>query len=125
MDNSVSPDDYFDYRICFESRTGFPKVDRELDIVILNQTPPLLTYEILKKGKLVSCQDKRKLVFFIARAIKRYLDTEHLRSVQFGALDKRIKKGSFGHLRGSHLFSVEKIRDLSAKIASNRKDEEK
>lgn len=122
IDNTVPPEKYFDFRITFRSRNGFPRLEGELDLVILNETPPLLTYEIIRKGKLIYCKDKHRLVLYIARAIQRYLDTKHLRKMQFSAVTKRIKEGKFGHLSGSDPITLEKIRDLSAKITATGKD---
>lgn len=123
LDPSVPGDRYFEFKTLFQSRAGFPHLDNKLDLVILNESSPLLSYEILKKGELVDCKDRRRLVFYIARAIQRYLDTAHLRSQQFAALNKRIKEGQFGHLQGSDSNTLEEVRDLHSKIASSRKDE--
>jgi len=46
----------------------------EVDLVILNEAPPLLKYQVIRHGKLLYCRDERARVEFEARAQDEYLD---------------------------------------------------
>jgi predicted nucleotidyltransferase len=46
----------------------------EVDLVILNEAPPLLKYQVIRHGKLLYCKDERARVEFEARAQDEYLD---------------------------------------------------
>lgn len=67
------------------------KTDR-LDLVVLNQAPPLLRHEVIKYGRLLK-DDAARRVPFEAEAIREFLDTAYLRRVQQVALREEIKKG--------------------------------
>jgi len=70
-----------------------------LDLVVLNQAPPLLRHEIVKYGRLLK-DDADRRVPFEAEAIRECLDTAYLRQVQRIALAEKIRKGSaFGPQR--------------------------
>ncbi|MCG2813747.1 MAG: nucleotidyltransferase domain-containing protein, partial [Thermodesulfovibrionales bacterium] len=82
----------------------------KVDIVILNVASPLLSHEIIKKGILLFSKDEEKCREYTAKATMRYLDTIHLRRVQDRILHERIRRGDFGYFKGSHKYSIEKIR---------------
>lgn len=46
----------------------------EVDLVILNNDPLRFTYHILKTGKLLYCRDQNRLIDFIEKTKKLYLD---------------------------------------------------
>ena len=46
----------------------------EIDLVILNEAPPALKYEIIKKGILVFCRNENVYDEFYLRAMKEYFD---------------------------------------------------
>lgn len=45
-----------------------------IDVVILNEAPPLLSHRILKEGKLVFSSDEKKRLGFETKAVMQYLD---------------------------------------------------
>jgi hypothetical protein len=81
-----------------------------VDVVILNIASPLLSHEVIKKGLLLFSKDEKKRIDYSVKATMRYLDTIHLRKVQDSILHKRIRRGDFGYFKGSHKYSIEKIR---------------
>lgn len=105
---------FFDMRLKFMSNCPGKG---EKDVVILNDSPPLLAYEIVSRGKPILLKDKKAFISFKAKAFCRYLDTKRLRSVQYSALVRRIKEGRIGHFEGNNSISVAKVRELSGKIA--------
>ncbi len=66
--------------------------DKPLDIVFLTtRTDPLLSYEILTKGKLLYERKKESYIKFKVFAWKRYLDTKKFRDLEDLYLKKEIK----------------------------------
>jgi len=61
----------------------------EVDLVILNDDPLRFAYQILKIGKLLYCRDENRLIDFIEKTIKLYLDFKPRRD-QF---DREFLKG--------------------------------
>lgn len=68
----------------------------EADVVILNEAPLFLAYNILKQGKLVVCRDEGERVGFHFRVMRDYFDFQSPISVQNEYLKERLKNGSFG-----------------------------
>ncbi len=81
-----------------------------IDIVLLNIASPLLSHEVIKKGMLLFSKDKAKHIQYTANSTMRYLDTIYLRKVQDRILHKNIRSGDFGRFKGSHKYSIEKVR---------------
>lgn len=64
-----------------------------IDLVILNQAPPLLIHSVMRTGKLLFCKDEERRVLFLAKKLSEALDFEiHLRKYQ-EALRKRFEEG--------------------------------
>lgn len=63
---------------------------RRVDLVVLNEAPPLLTHEAIRGGRLIVCRDEDERVRFQTRATTRYLDTRYLRQVQHRYLRERV-----------------------------------
>lgn len=68
----------------------------EVDIVMLNQAPPLLRHRAIRDRKLLVERDPVARVRLDARALLDYLDTKPLRAEMSRGLHKRIKEGRFG-----------------------------
>jgi predicted nucleotidyltransferase len=91
-----------------------------IDVVVLNMASPLLSHEIIKKGILLFSKDEEKCREYTAKATMRYLDTIHLRRVQDRILHERIRRGDFGYFKGSHKYSIEKVRKVAADSSTVR-----
>ncbi|HWR58592.1 MAG TPA: nucleotidyltransferase domain-containing protein [Thermodesulfovibrionales bacterium] len=81
-----------------------------VDVVVLNTASPLLSHEVIKKGRLLFSKDEKARLEYTVRASMRYLDTIHLRKVQDTILREKIRRGDFGHFKGSHKYSIEAVR---------------
>ena len=68
----------------------------EVDVVMLNQAPPLLRHRAVRDGKLLVERDPVARVRLDARALLDYLDTKPLRAEMSRGLRKRIREGRFG-----------------------------
>ena len=65
----------------------------DLDLVILNDAPPVLAHQVLSKGKLVFERSRTARVAFQVRAVNLYLDTEPMRALYRRYLKQRIREG--------------------------------
>ncbi len=88
-----------EYRLkLMERLSKFLKSDH-LDLVVLNQAPPLLRHEIIKYGRLLKENAARRIPFE-TEVIRECLDTAYLRQIQRAALAENIRKGTaFGPQR--------------------------
>ncbi|MDA8236247.1 MAG: nucleotidyltransferase domain-containing protein [Clostridia bacterium] len=57
--------------------------ENKVDLVFLAEAPPLLQYQVIKEGKLLFIKDEDYRAIYEARIVKMYLDTQHLRRVQY------------------------------------------
>ena len=88
-----------DYRLNLMEKLAKILKSDNLDLVVLNQAPPLLRHEIIKYGRLLK-EDASRRIPFEAEAIRECLDTAYLRQVQRAALVENTRKGNaFGPQR--------------------------
>lgn len=64
-----------------------------VDLVLLNDAPPLLRYEVIKHGQVLK-ENKEKRVIFEIRVLSEYMDTEHLRRTQSMYLKEKLLQGA-------------------------------
>jgi uncharacterized protein len=62
----------------------------EIDLIIMNDAPPNMAFQILKTGKLLFCNDKSALTDFRDHLVKFYLDFKYKRDVFDAAFLKGI-----------------------------------
>ena len=97
LSETVPRESYLDYRIALmQELTRIFRSD-EVQVVILNQAPPLLAYKVIVEGKPLLCRDELARLRFRTDATRRYLDTKPLRRVQETATARRIREARFGH----------------------------
>jgi predicted nucleotidyltransferase len=58
----------------------------DVDVVILNNAPPLLRHRATSRGRLIYCRDDAARAKFEAAALRGYVDTKPLRDAQDRAL---------------------------------------
>lgn len=68
---------------------------RDVDLVLLNEAPPLLSHRVLRDGILLHVNDEKALADFRFRALQTYLDTKPLRQARTAALRERLDRGAF------------------------------
>jgi len=73
VESKMSPSDRFDLKLRLSSRissfSGTP-----VDLVLLNDAPVPLAYEVIKYGKLILCMDPEKRVDYETFVLRKYLD---------------------------------------------------
>lgn len=75
--------------------SGILKTD-EIDIVLLNESTPLLIHSIMQTGKLLFSKDELERIRFLSKNLKEYLEMEYYREKYQEAMKKRIKERNFG-----------------------------
>lgn len=65
----------------------------DLDVVLLNEAPPALRFNIIKNGKLLYVDNEKERIDFESQTIIDYIDTYPLRDVYNRYLFKNIKEG--------------------------------
>lgn len=114
LTTKVKTNQFFDKRLKFMADCP---ITGSKDIIILNESSPLLAYEVVAHGKPVFVKDKKALIDFTVVAYRRYFDTKELRKTQHQAMAQRIKEGRLGYFKGNDSIKVAKIREFSRKIA--------
>jgi predicted nucleotidyltransferase len=96
LDERLTPDERFAERLALTGELGQIFRTDDADVVILNEAPPLLSFEALRGGVLLYCPDSRERVEFQVRTVREYEDTAPLRRILGEAVERRIRAGTFG-----------------------------
>jgi predicted nucleotidyltransferase len=70
-----------------------------VDILILNQAPPVINRQVIITGKLIYCESEKIRINFEISTLKRYADTEPIRRIKRFYMNKRIEKGLSAYVR--------------------------
>src|SRR5207237_10645034 len=65
----------------------------DIDLILLNQAPPLLAHRVLKKGKLILERSVSARVAFQVQTVNRYFDTLPMRNLYLNYLKKQAREG--------------------------------
>lgn len=95
LDRVVKQGAYFDKRLDFISKFCLHLKTNEVEMVILNEAPMLLAYQVVKEGILLYERDHNQRIAFETRIIGRYLDSKYYRKIGITYLKKRIERGNF------------------------------
>lgn len=83
--------DAFRYRLILMEELARVLKGADFDLITLNDAPLTLQYEIIRDGKVLK-EDKRRRVDFETRVLSRYLDTAHLRKTRQHDLKERFMR---------------------------------
>ncbi len=75
------------------------RLGKRVDVVILNHATLLLSFQVLKNGRLIFCRSEKLRFLFHYRVQREYLDIQPLREVQNFYLQRRMREGNLG---GTH-----------------------
>ena len=64
-----------------------------VDIILLNNAPPLLLRRVIGTGKLIFCLSEKERIRFELESLKRHADTAHIRKIKRFYMKQRIEKG--------------------------------
>ena len=71
--------------------------ESNVDLVVLNEAPPLLCHRILTEGELLYSRDEGERARFEARKVLEYLDFKPVLELQHAYMRRRLKEGRFGY----------------------------
>ncbi len=91
FDSSVDSKDYTDKQLTLMSRLSL-RIDREVDVVVLNHASAFLKYQVLKEGARVYERPGRDHRSFEAQAVLEYFDYLPVRDRIQSAILKRVKR---------------------------------
>jgi predicted nucleotidyltransferase len=86
--------DLFRYRLKMMAELMDVLKRTDVDLVLLNQAPPLLAHRVLKKGRLVFERSASARIAFQVRTVNRYLDTQPMRDLYLEYLKQHARQGS-------------------------------
>lgn len=112
VNDDVKPEQRFRFQLNLLGKITDLLRLNNIDLIILNDSPVLLRFEVLSTGQLLYCKDEAKRLTFVTRTISEYCDTKRLRDRQIWAAKERAKSGvKRGSSRG-FAESLERVRKL-------------
>src|SRR5262249_9129158 len=96
LDEALTPDERFAERLRLLGDLSRLFGTDQVDLVMLNEAPPLLAYETLRYGVLLYCADAQTRIEFQVHTLRAYEDTMPLRRILSEAMVARLKSGTFG-----------------------------
>lgn len=103
LPDSVPKQEYFERRLVLADELASLLGEERVDLVLLNEAPPLLRHRVVTRGTRVYTGDERVCLAFERRAIGEYLDFAPVLEVQHRYLARRVAEGRLGarHRHGS------------------------
>lgn len=97
LNESIS-DDAYPYGYRAEVLSDLMKVfqSNRVDLVILNEAPPFLRFQVIRYGVLIFSRSEAARIDFQVRTFATYNDVKRLLDVQHHYLSKRLKNGTYG-----------------------------
>jgi hypothetical protein len=96
IEPSLAPPTPYGYATNLSATLGSATGRKDIDVVVLNQAPPLLYYRVLSGGRRLLSRDLRATTTREGRALSRYCDyLPQLRRID-AALAARLAAGTFG-----------------------------
>lgn len=68
-------------------------LNKDCDIVLINEAPLTLKYQIVKYGKLLYIRENESYNAFFSRVLKEYFDFRYFQDLHYNLMLKRIKEG--------------------------------
>ena len=88
----------------------------EVDVAILNQSPPVLSYRVLRDGVLLFCRDRDQMIAYRVRVINEYLDFKPVLERHTQAIIEKARKGELFSGYNPHLGALERYRRLRERL---------
>jgi hypothetical protein len=96
LTRAPAPDRALSYRLKLMSDLGAALGRSDVDVVILNDAPPLLAHRVLSKGRLVFERSATLRVRFQVRTAARYLDLVPMLETHIRYLKRHVREGRIG-----------------------------
>lgn len=92
---AVSRDQYPTYRSRYTAAAAKVLQDDRVDVVILNNAPPLLAHEAIR-GRLLFERSPEARVEYVVSVQRQYLDLKYFYAIDHTYMRERLKEGTFG-----------------------------
>jgi len=89
------PKTYFAKRLHLISAFSRTLHTNEVELIVLNNAPVSLSYQVVKDGELLYERDRIQRIAFEAKTVSAYLDSRFLREIGRRYLKKRIAEGRY------------------------------
>jgi len=96
LEPDIPRGEYHDWQLSLMGLASAALGTNEVQVVILNGAPPLLTHRAIRDGVRLLERDRINRVRLETRAILDYLDTAPLRATLAAGVKRRIEEGRFG-----------------------------
>jgi len=83
--------DFFSFRLHLLEELSRQLKGQSCDLVVLNSASLVLQYEVIRDGRVLK-EDKPKRVQFETCVLRKYLDTDQIRSVHISSLKRSVTK---------------------------------
>jgi predicted nucleotidyltransferase len=93
VSDEVMKSDPFRYRLKLISDLMSALGRDDVDLVFLNEAPPLLAHRVLRDGKLILERSPSARVRFQIRTVNQYLDTQPMRDLYLAHLKNDVQEG--------------------------------
>ena len=94
FDETVTEKEAFDLQLELIGELGVLLKTNNIDLVVLNESPLLLTYNVIRDGIILK-SDERKRVLFETRTMSKYLDRDYYVKRHMKMTLERMAKGRF------------------------------
>jgi predicted nucleotidyltransferase len=88
----------------------------DVDVAILNQTPPALNYRVLRDGQILFCRDRDKMIAFRVQTINKYLDFKPILERHEQAIIEKARKGELLNGYNPHRGTLERHRQRRERL---------
>ena len=95
-ENLVSKEKRFNARLEFIGEVMSVLHTDEAEVIVLNDAPPLLRFEVIRHGILLDSKDENKRVSFQVKTFNEYNDYSKILDTQYSYMKKRLECGLFG-----------------------------
>jgi uncharacterized protein len=95
LNKSINFNNYFDLHLKFLHKfSGIFETDK-IDIVILNNSPCLLSHSVIKNSKILFCTDENRRIEFEVKIMNKYLDFKPFLNLQMKYMKEQIERGDY------------------------------
>ena len=117
LDEAVCRDLFHAQLTIIGELTGVLGTD-EIDVVVLNETPLVLTYRVLRDGVLVYCRDRQAMIDFTWRTATAHLDFKPFLERYERTLLERAARGELRRGYNPHRGALERHRRLRERLGA-------
>jgi predicted nucleotidyltransferase len=119
----ASLDEELAFNLRLETMANLARLARRpVDVVLLNQAPPLLLFQVFRHGRLIFERDKIVRCLFQMQALNRYYDFKPYLDYHQTRFRERVLQEGLGHGYRGHRDALAEARQLSAKLATTGKN---